>query len=249
MNAFRSTIRSCALAVALWALPSFADELTTFPPRAAIPDAFLRNVTDVVCVEFSKETTNEVPVYTSGCNGFYSSGIIRKEETRPLSLTREEGVFEGYCYPAVERVEFAGSPLQPGKEVYARVIIDIRSGRQVWLRKGSLDSPTAALVTVESLGALEAFQDRGVEFQALRHGDQKRVLREAPEDSAAVVDRMLFETVVLGRRVGDYAEVLDYVPEEARPGVVASRRQGWVRVVDSKGLLLIWPLFVDFEGC
>ncbi|MFY2563097.1 hypothetical protein ACN469_36215 [Corallococcus terminator] len=249
MNAFRSASRSCALAVVLWALPSFADEQTTFPPRAAIPDAFLRNVTDVVCVEFSKDTTNEVPVYTRGRDGFSSSGFLRKEGTRPLSLTREGGVFEGYCYPAVERVELAGSPAQPGAEVYARVIIDIRNGKQVWLRKGSLDSPTAAVVTVESLGTLDAFQDRGVEFQALRHGGQELVLRQAPDDSAAVVDGMLFETVVLGRRVGDYAEVLDYVPEEAGPVAVASRRQGWVRVVDSKGLLLIWPLFVDFEGC
>ncbi|MCP3166653.1 hypothetical protein [Myxococcus qinghaiensis] len=248
MNAFRSTFRSCALAVALWALPSFADEQTTFPPRAAIPDAFLRDVTDVVCVEFTQDTTNEVPVYTRGRDGFSFSGVIRKEETRPLSLTREGSFFEGYCYPAVERVELAGSPTQPG-EVYARVTIDLRNGKQVWLRRGSLDSPTAAFVTVESLGTLAAFKDRGVEFQALRHGDQKQVLRQAPDDSAAVVDRMLFETVVLGRRVGDYAEVLDYVPEEARPGVGASRRQGWVRVVDSKGLLLIWPLFVDFEGC
>lgn len=249
MNAFRSSLSSCALAVALWALPSFADEQTTFPSRAAIPDAFLRDVTDVVCVEFSQDTTNEVPIYKRGRDGFSLSGVLRKEETRPLSLTREGGFFEGYCYPAVERVELAGSPTQPGEEVYARVTIDIRNGKQVWLRRGSLDGPTAAFVTVESLGTLAAFRDRGVEFQALLHGDQKQVLRQAPDDSSAVVDRVLFETAVLGRRVGDYAEVLDHVPEEAQPGVGASRRRGWVRVVDSKGLLLIWPLFVDAKGC
>ncbi|NMO14386.1 hypothetical protein HPC49_11005 [Pyxidicoccus fallax] len=232
-----------ALAVTLLALPTSASAQEVLARRDEIPDAHLRGVTHVVCATFPEGSEPEVPLFERRGIGFQPASPVPRARTVPVSRWSDPGGWQEDCYPAFahERVAEHGVSVQ-----YAHVMLDLRSGRKAWLREGGDNSPTAVWVTIESLRPLEAFEDKGVEFFKLRReGQPPLVVREAPEDSASPTDLDLHDdSVILGRRVGDFAEVLVFDEKEDQ-----YRRRGWVRLVDGQDTLLLWPVNYPSHGC
>jgi hypothetical protein len=232
-----------ALILALLALPRCASAQESFARRAEIPDAHLRGVTHVVCATFPQDATPELPLYERRGIGFQPAGALPRAQTAPLSRWVDPGGWQEDCYPAFEheRIHEHGVPVQ-----YAHVILDVRSGRKAWLRDGGADDAKAVWITVESLRPLEAFEDKGVEFFKLRReGQPSLVFREAPRDDASPTEVSLHDAqLILGRRVGDFAEVLAF--DEAGGKY---QHRGWVRLVDPEGLLLLWPANYPSHGC
>lgn len=232
-----------ALVLALLALPGRASAQESFARRAEIPDAHLRGVTHVVCATFPQDATPEVPVYEHRGLGFRPAGAVPRAQTAPLSRWADPRGWQEDCFPAFEheRLNEHGVPVQ-----YALAILDMRSGRKAWIRDGGADDSRSVWVTIESLRPLEAFEDKGVEFFKLRReGQPALVFREGPRDDACPVDISLHdEQVILGKRAGDFAEVLvfDEAGGQYRP-------RGWVRLVDAEGLLLLWPANYPSHGC
>ena len=242
-HAFRArTFLTSALALTLLALPMAASAQEGFARRDEIPDAHLRGVTHVVCVTFPQDAAPEVPVFERRGIGFQPAGAVPRARTAPLSRWSDPGGWQEDCYPAFEheRVDHHGVSIR-----YAQAMLDVRSGRKAWVREGG--DPMTVWVTIESLQRpLEAFEDKGVEFFKLRRPDQPPlIVREAPRDEASPTDLDLHDDlVILGKRVGDYAEVLVF--DEAREEY---RRRGWVRLVDAQDTLLLWPANQPSHGC
>lgn len=228
---------SGALAVALLSLPGHAAD-QSFASRLDIPDAVLRNVTYVVCATFPEDAEPALPVYARKGDRFQRTGALPRERTVPVSRV-DGGDWQEYCFPASETMEAVEAG---GTFMYAHAVIDAYTGKKAWLREGG--EPGQVWVNLESLGTLGAFEDMRVEFYALRRDSQPLALREEPRDDAKAVDAGLPVDVILGQRIGGYAEVLAYEPE--RTGY---RRLGWVRVEDPSGLLLLWPGYFETHGC
>jgi hypothetical protein len=184
-----------------------------------------------------------VPLYERRGIGFQPAGALPRAQTAPLSRWADPGGWQEDCFPAFEheRIHEHGVPVQ-----YAHVILDIRSGRKAWLRDGGADDAKAVWITIESLRPLEAFEDKGVEFFKLRReGQPALVFREAPRDDASPTEVSLHDAqLILGRRVGDFAEVLAFDEAGGR-----YQHRGWVRLVDPEGLLLLWPANYPSHGC
>ncbi|MBZ4423062.1 hypothetical protein [Myxococcus sp. RHSTA-1-4] len=232
-------VLSSALALTALTLPLPAAGKEVMPHRGDIPDAFLRGVTHVVCVTFPEGGAAELPLYTRGAGGFHRAGAIPRGQTGPLSQWDDDEGWQEDCYPAFD--------VQAGDATrYAHVLINLQEagGREAWLREGSERGPEAPWVTIESLRTLDAFEGRRVEFDALRRPGRPLVVRAAPHDSANEVEAALPNDVILGQRVGDFAEVLSYAPGDS-----GYRRLGWVRIVDEEGLLLLWPTHFNRHGC
>ncbi|MFP2928055.1 hypothetical protein ACLESO_23210 [Pyxidicoccus sp. 3LG] len=236
-------VLSSALTLAVLALPLPAASSDVMPDRRDIPDAFLRGVTHVVCVTFPEGAEAELPVYARGETGFRQTGTLPRGLTGPLSRWDDDDGWQEDCYPAFEDVQVSGDG---DTARYAHVLIDLHvpGGRKVWLREGGESGPSAPWVTIESLRTLEPFEDKRVEFHALRRRGDPLVVRESPRDEARELDVDVAEDVILGQRVGDYAEVVAYTPGQG--GYV---RVGWVRMVDAQGLLLVWPTHFQSHGC
>lgn len=236
-----------ALTLALLPLSGRAgDNLTSpevFVRRTDIPDAHLRGVTHVVCATFPLDGVSEVPLYERRSLGFQPAGSIPRAKTVPLSRWGDPSGSQDDCYPAFahERANEHGVSVQ-----YAHVILDIRTGKKGWLRDGGADDEKAVWVTIESLRTMEAFEDKGVEFDELRRKDQPAlVFREEPRDDASEVYVSLhYESVSLGRREGNFAEVLAFDEESQQV-----EHRAWVRLVDDEGVLLLWPANSPSHGC
>jgi hypothetical protein len=231
-----------ALALTLLALPTRASAQEAFTPREDIPDAHLRGVTHVVCVTFPEGASPEVPVFERRALGFEPAGTVARARTVPVSRWVDPGGWQEDCFPAFEheRGTHHGAAVR-----YAHVMLDVRTGRKAWLEEGGADSPTATWVSLESLRALEAFEGKGIEFLQLRPEGSPLSVRKAPRDDAGPVELDFHQgSFILGRRVGDYAEVLDF---DDAAGTY--QRQGWVRLVDAQGLLLLWPANHPAHGC
>ncbi len=231
-----------ALALTLLALPTRASAQESFTPRESIPDAHLRGVTHVVCITFPEGAAPEVPVFERRALGFEPAGTVPRAKTVPVSRWVDPGGWQEDCYPAFEHERVT----QHGVTVrYAHVMLDILSGRKAWLGEGGADSPTATWVTIESLRPLEAFEGKGIEFLRLRPKGTPLTVREAPRNDAGPVELDFhYGSYILGRRVGDYAEVLDFDSEAD-----TYRRVGWVGLVDAQGTLLLWPANHPSHGC
>jgi hypothetical protein len=234
-----------ALALTLLPLPCGAVSVSqeVFARRADIPDAHLRGVTHVVCATFPEGGVTEVPQYERRSLGFQPAGTLPRARTAPLSRWVDPGGSQTDCYPAFayERANEHGVPVQ-----YAHVILDIQTGRKAWLRDGGADDAKAVWVTIESLRPLEAFEDMGVEFDKLRREDQPPLvfLAEPRDDASEVQVSLHYEQVSLGKRVGDFAEVIVFDEERQQ-----QRHRGWVRLVDAQGTLLLWPANYPSHGC
>ncbi|MFP2911876.1 hypothetical protein ACLESD_44015 [Pyxidicoccus sp. 3LFB2] len=231
-----------AVVLALLALPAHAGSSEAFTPREEIPDAHLRGVTHVVCVTFPEGSVPEVPVYERRALGFEPAGSVPRAQTVPVSRWVGPASVQDDCYPAFahERITHHGVSVQ-----YAQVMLDVRTGRKAWLGEGGADSPTSVWITIENLRTLEAFEDRAIEFSRLRRGDTPLTVLEEPRHDASPVELDFHRgDFRLGRRVGDYAEVLDFDAHTEK-----YERRGWVRLVDSKGTLLLWPANYPSHGC
>ncbi|WP_164018743.1 hypothetical protein [Pyxidicoccus trucidator] len=231
-----------ALVLTLLALPTRASAQEVFTPREDIPDAHLRGVTHVVCVTFPEGAVPEVPVYERRALGFEPAGSVPRARTVPVSRWVDPGGSQEDCFPAFEheRLNHHGVSVR-----YAHVMLDVRSGRKAWLGEGGADSPTATWITIESLRTLEAFEDRGIEFRRLLREDSLLIVREEPRHDASPVELNFHDgDFSLGRRIGDYAEVLDFNSYTEK-----YYRRGWVRLVDARGTLLLWPANYPSHGC
>ncbi|MCP3137555.1 hypothetical protein [Pyxidicoccus xibeiensis] len=238
-----SRVLSSALALTVLALPLAASSMEVMPQRADLPDAVLRDVTHVVCVTYPEELASELAVYSREGGDLRRTGVIPRAQTGPVSRWDDDDGWKEDCFPAYAEVRV----LEVGGDArYAHVLLDVqvRDGRKVWLREGSERGPDAPWVTIESVRTLEAFEDKRIDFLTLRLGDQPLVVRAEPRDEAKELPTELPVDTILGQRVGDYAEVLSYTPGQG--GYVPL---GWVRVVDARGLLLLWPTHFPRHGC
>lgn len=239
MNTSRSLQTLAALALALLSLPGHAAD-EHFASRRDIPDAVLRNVTYMACAIISEDAGPSVPVHARKGEGFERTGAVPRKGTEPLSLV-DHGDWWEYCFPASETVEVVEG--EEGRVLYAHAVIDVYTGKKAWLREGG--EPGQTRVVLQNLGTLGAFHELRVEFHALRRDSQPLVLRTEPRDDSDEVEEELPADVILGERVGAFAEVQVYESEST-----GYRRLGWVRVEDPSGLLLLWPGYPpEPQGC